>query len=391
MQSQAKFNRFSTGVDHFYSLYFHSYARMDRRSQNLAFRVLKTPLVARDKQPVCQASPGMELGAGPTSCDASRNSRSSAFSNTVAAGCSGKERLGTAGFVSVRTGEVPGSPPQCQNEACLHPLCVRCSSPSTGEFAEERESIPSEMRPLDGGTQEQRTKTDEPSPRLAHPHQAEHEGGVDQTPVVSRTKPTGGVGCSEQEQMLSAGGALGPFREPGGTSASLGTHEEAVVAAAADRADGRGKLVAEWSTNDYHPSEGIITKEAAITSNKSTAGDENAGSRADTCSIPRPTSADAALVPAKTRRRGAAASLSSKAPIPFQFATPELMSTVLAVRGTVGARRQQQQQQQRSQVLPESRPNHQQTQPLSLVRQPPFQQRRNASEDQDDRSECTVS
>lgn len=345
----------------------------------------------RDNRPACQVSPGGDHGAGSTSCDTSRKSRSSAYSNTVsAAGCNSKERLGTAGFGSVTTGDIPG----CPHDAGPRPLYTRCSSSSsTGKFADESENIITEMRPSDGGNREERTNIDGLSPRLTNPqHQAEQEGGADQISVVSRTKPAGGVGCSKQEQILSAGATPGPFRETGNSSTSLADHEKESADATAGRASG-GKLLTERRTKDYHSNEdagpGHTTKGAANAPNKPAADDQNAGRRVDdACSIPRPTSADAALVPSRIRSGGVAASPASKAPIPFQFATPELMNTVLAGRGTVGARRQQQ---QRSQVLTESRPHHQQTEPLVLARQPSFQQRRSASEDQDDRSDCTLS
>lgn len=338
----------------------------------------------------------MELGAGPTFRDTCRDRRSSVHSNTIsAAGCSSRGRLDTAGIVSVNTGEMPGSPPQWRNEACPRPFCVGYSSASTGEFADGKESTPAESRPWSGGTPKQRTKTDEPSPRQVDPHQTGLQGGTGLVSAVSRTKPAEGVSYSEQEQVLPTGGSLDPFRETGGTSAGLADHERKEAAmTVAGRADGGGKLVGEWGTIDYRPnedaSEGITTRDAGNAPNQPTAGDEDARSRAHACSILRPTSADAALVPSKSRSGRVAASPSSKAPIPFQFGTPELIGTVLAARGTIGARRQQQQQ-QRSQVPAEPRPHNQQTEPLVLVRQPSLQQRRNTSEDQDDGSECTIS
>ncbi|CAM9382217.1 unnamed protein product [Ectocarpus sp. 12 AP-2014] len=66
----------------------------------------------------------------------------------------------------------------------------------------------------------------------------------------------------------------------------------------------------------------------------------------------------------------------------FQFPTPELVGSVLAVREPLSVRRQ-------TQLLPKFQPHR--PQPDPLPRHQWLQQRRGASDDQDNQSECTVS
>ena len=317
--------------------------------------------------------PGVEDEREPRcspSCTPNRFAGNSTCSNiSLSAGCCDKEQVDTVVDFSTRHREQPPSPSQHQHEACPGP--GGCCFPSGGELADGKENVLTEKRPLSGEMKKRVTRDGDASRPLVNSHLQEQEGGAEAKPTVfGLSKPPGEVGGSEQVQ------------DPTGETRDISTDEaihgrEEVVAAPAARA--------KLNPNDPECSEDAVGDSAQSTNHaplEPAANDENAGRRLNTGSIQRP---KIGLVLKRAGRRGGAAPL-SKASSPFQFSTPDLLKTVLAVRGTVSARRQQQQQ---PQLLAGSPPHHQQAD--SLDRQPSFQQRRAANEDQDDRSECTVS
>lgn len=315
----------------------------------------------------------MEAGREPPyspPCASNRGRGYSAGSNTASlAGCCDDEHFGTSGDFPARPREQPPSPSRCQNEACPRPGCISYSLSSGVEPADGKENI-AETRPSSGERTEATNVRDAPL-LLASSHQVGQEKGAETRMATCLSKSTGEVGCFEQ--------VLDPLGETMENSAVRATHgREGVVAVPA--AGGQSSASGHDCSEDAAGGSAKGTNHAPL---RPAAHNETAGRRLDTSSMPR---SKIGLAPAKARRGGGAALL-SKAPTQFQFSTPDLVKTVLAVRGTVSARRQQQQQ---PQLLAGPLSHHQQTEPLD--RHPSFQQRRTAStEDQDDRSECTAS
>ncbi len=296
---------------------------------------------------------------------------SSAGSNTASlAGCCDDQHICTSGDFSAGPREQPPSPSRSQNEACPRLGCIRSSLSSGVGPADGKENA--ETRPLSGETKDEAANVGNAPPPRANLHQLGQEKGAEARLACCLSKPTGESCCSEQ--------VLDPLGETTPDNSAVGAtrgREGAVTAPAAGR---------KPSASDHDCSEdapGDSAKGANQTPLKPAPHGEKAGRRLATGSMPRP---KIGLALAKARRGGGAAPL-SKAPTQFQFSTPDLVKTVLAVRGTVSARRQQQQQ---PQLLAGPLSHHQLAE--TFDRQPSFQPRRTAStEDQDDRSECTAS
>lgn len=368
-------------------------------------------------------------------------------------GYSGEERVIATSDFSATPREKWHPPPPCLVEVCASSAtCVGYFGSSGGEIADGKQSFPTTTRPLNGGGTTGGLATGEKvSQPLAHTHQEEQDGGTEHTPMDYRANPTGGVGCCEVQQKLSMG-VPHPLRGTG-QSCSADRGEETGAEAVVAREGTEAKVGTKRRTNGRNQSKnagkGTLAGDIDRVQRKSIVNNRYTERRPDTDTIsgsmpparteggksynkdrnrdevpadpvvgdphdePGPTfrhysghndddvdrntegqaygdaGVGTALVsPAATAGAEVAAAPSSKAPITFQFSTPELAATFLPVREKRSVRRQQQQQ---SQLLAESLAHHQhQTEPLNR-QQPSCQHRHNASEDQDDRSECTIS
>lgn len=346
---------------------------------------------------------------------------SSACDKNASTGFGGEDRLDTLCDVSASPTGERWPLTQSDKETYRSPSFTGCSGLLDNKVADERENIATNSRSAHDGARE---------PQL-YPHQIEQKVGTKPKTLVVHPKQTGGYGCSESDKLYT--GAVDALPKADDEFASLVVHEKASTAAeeagagaGADEVEAGMEHRTERKPSSRDQSEasrGRRAEEIDNAQNEPIASEETTGRTPGIRSLPistespRPAGGGAGNKPrsstatelGRTRARptcgcrsgsgtgkdakidqqskgdggvggrgvdGAAESTS------FQFPTPELVGSVLAVREPLSVRRQ-------TQLLPKSQPHRQQPDPLP--RHQWLQQRRGASDDQDDQSECAVS
>ncbi|CAN0021018.1 unnamed protein product [Ectocarpus sp. 12 AP-2014] len=365
----------------------------------------------------CVCKGQREVGTGgelPCSPPHGRSQRrhSSACDKNASTGFEGEDRLDTLCDVSASPTGERWPLTHSDKETYRGPPFTGCSGLLDNNVADERENIATNARSAHDGARE---------PQL-YPHQIEQKVGTKPKTLVVHPKQTGGLDCSDSDKLYA--GALDAFPRANDEFASLIVHEKGPTAAEEVEAGMELRTERKLSSRDQSEvSRGRRAEEIDNAQNEPIASGETTGRAPGIRSLPistespRPAGGGAGNEPrsstatelGRTRARrtcgcrsgsgtdkdakldkqskddggvggrgvdGAAESTS------FQFPTPELVGSVLAVREPLRVRRQ-------TQLLPKSQPHR--PQPDPLPRHQSLQQRRSASDDQDDQSECTVS
>lgn len=361
---------------------------------------------------------GGELHCNPPHGRSQRR-HSSACDKNASTGFGDEERLDTPCDVSASPTGERWPLTQSHEETYRSPSFTGCSGLPDNNVADQRENIATNTR----------SSHDEAREPQLYPLQIEQKVGTKSKTLVVRPKQTCGFGCSESDKLST--GAVDVLPKANDEYASLLVHEKVSTAAEGAGAGAAGveagiELRTERNSSSRDQSEGCRgrrAEEADNAQNELIAREETTGRTPGIRSLPkstesprpagggagneprsstttkigralaRPTcgcrngsgTAKDAKVDQQSKddggvgRRGVDGAAESTS---FQFSTPELVGSVLAVREPLSVRRQ-------TQLLPESQPHRQQPDPLP--RHQWLQQRRGASDDQDDQSECTVS
>ncbi|CAM9597476.1 unnamed protein product [Ectocarpus sp. 4 AP-2014] len=361
---------------------------------------------------------GGKLPCSPPHCRSQRR-HSSACDKNASTMFGGEDRLDTLCDVSASPTGERWPLTQSDKETYRGPSFTGCSGLLDNNDADERENIATNARSAHDGVTE---------PQL-YPHHIEQKVGTKPKTLVVHPKQTGGFGYSESDKLYT--GAVDALPKADDEFASFIVHEKASTAAeeagvGVEEVDAGMERRSERRSSSRGQSEvsrGRRAEKIDNAQNEPIASEETTGRTPGIRSLPisteapRPAGGGAGNEPrsstatklGRTRARptcscrsgsgtgkdakidqqskddggvggrevdGAAESTS------FQFPTPELVGSDLAVREPLSVRRQ-------TQLLPKSQPHRQQPDPFP--RHQWLQQRRGASDDQDDQSECTVS